>query len=146
MVLVIILTLTMDHRKLRSIEDRIGWRNRMKLLTQEQFQSYISSMTCHICELEIVELSDEVRDHCHYSGEYRGPAHKKCNMDYRKPKFLPIVAQNMSRYDMHLIIKHLASDFPYGSLGAISGNTKRNISFSVDVATKCIPVSRERKG
>ena len=38
----------------------------MKLLTKEQFQSYIYSTTCRICQLEIEELTDKVRDHCHY--------------------------------------------------------------------------------
>ena len=50
----------------------------------------------------------EVRDHCHYTGEYKGAAHNICNLKYRG---LPIVFHNRSNYDYHYIIKELAEEF-----------------------------------
>ena len=50
----------------------------MKLLTKEQKQSYENTRICYICEkkFENINLKDKkyckVRDHCHYTGEYRG--------------------------------------------------------------------------
>ena len=45
---------------------------------------YETSTVCWLCEKEIEDPDDEkngkVRDHCHYTGKYRGPAHNKCNL------------------------------------------------------------------
>ena len=73
---------------------------KMKRLTPEQEHNYNTSTTCHICEAEIEHPNDKVRDHSHCSGVYRGPAHRKCNLDCRKPRFIPIIAYNMSNYDI----------------------------------------------
>ena len=50
----------------------------------------------------------KVRDHCHYTGEYRGAVHKP-----KKPKKIPIAFHNGSNYgsDYHFIIKELAEEF-----------------------------------
>ena len=47
----------------------------------------------------------KVRDHCHYTGEYRGSLHSLCNLKYRVPKKIPITYHNGSNYDYHFIIK-----------------------------------------
>ena len=38
----------------------------------------------------------KVRDHWHYTGEYRGAAHSICNSKYSVPKNIPIVFHNGS--------------------------------------------------
>ena len=53
----------------------------------------------------------KVRDHCHYTGEYRGAAHRMCNLKYSVPKEIPIVFHNGSNYDYHFTIKELAKEF-----------------------------------
>ena len=40
----------------------------------------------------------QVRDHCHYTGEYRGAAHGICNIKYSVPKEIPIVFHHRSKY------------------------------------------------
>ena len=50
----------------------------------------------------------KVRDHCHYTGEYRGAAHSICNLKYSVPKEVPLVFDNGSNYDYRFIIKELA--------------------------------------
>ena len=32
----------------------------------------------------------KVRDHCHYTGKYRGAAHNICNLRYKIPKEIPV--------------------------------------------------------
>ena len=53
----------------------------------------------------------KVRDHCHYTGKYRGAAHNICNLRYKVPKEIPIVFHNGSTYDYHFIIKELVKEF-----------------------------------
>ena len=52
----------------------------------------------------------KVRDHCHYTGEYRGAAHSICNLKYSVPKEVPLVFDNGSNYDYRFIIIELAEE------------------------------------
>ena len=89
----------------------------MKLLTKEQHESCENTMTCYISKekFENKHLKDKkyhkVRDHCHYTGEYRGVAHSICNLKYSVPKKTPIVFCNRSNYDYHFILKELEEEF-----------------------------------
>ena len=53
------------------------------------------------------ELYHKVRDHCHYTGKFRGAAHNICNLRYKGPKEIPIVFHNDSIYGYHFVIKKL---------------------------------------
>ena len=39
----------------------------------------------------------QVRDHCHYTGEYRGAVHSICNLRCSVPKKIPIAFDNRSK-------------------------------------------------
>ena len=105
----------------------------MEPLTPEQWREFSRVMECHIC-LECFEPWDEkVRDHCHYAGKYRGTAHRKCNLWYAIPHYIPIVFHNLCGYDMHPYIRELEKKFYSGSIGVIAEN-KKYISFDVNVA------------
>ena len=53
----------------------------------------------------------KVRDHCYYTGEYRGTAHNICNLKYSVPKEIPIVFHNRSNNHYHFSVKELAEEF-----------------------------------
>ena len=84
----------------------------MKLLTNEHHILYENAKICYICKetLEDKYAKDKkyLKDmnHCHYTGEYRGPAHSICNLKYNVPKEIPIVFHNGSNYDYHFILKN----------------------------------------
>ena len=53
----------------------------------------------------------KVRDHCHYTGEYRRAAHNICNLKFSVPKQIREAFHNGSNYDYHFIIKELVQEF-----------------------------------
>ena len=52
-------------------------------------------------------INDKVRDHCHFTGKYRGAAHYIYNLQFKKPKFAPVIFHNLAGYDSHLFVKTL---------------------------------------
>ena len=96
------------------------------LLTQEEEITFKKAKYCNICEEELGK--DRVRDHCHFTGKYRGAAHNKCNLKCRKPRVLPVIFHNIQGYDAHLFIKQLAK-IP-GKLDCVPSTEEKYISFS----------------
>lgn len=105
----------------------------MKPLSPEEKNLYNSSNICHICNREL--NNDKVKDHCHLTGKYRGPAHNECNLKFQIPNMIPIFFHNLSGYDAHLFIKDLA--FNEEKIDVIPENKEKYISF-----TKCIHVDK----
>ena len=95
-------------------------------LTHAEKISFDKAKTCHICKKEL--FTDKVRDHCHFTGQYRGAAHNSCNLQCRKPMILPVIFHNLQGYDAHLFIKQLSS-IP-GELNCIPSTEEKYISFS----------------
>ena len=106
----------------------------MDLLTEEEKESYENQELCHICDKEYCTDNNKemrkVRDHCHYTGKYRGAAHSKCNLEYKIVKEIPVMFHNGSVYDYHFIIKYLAREFN-GNFECLGENTEKYISFTV---------------
>ena len=53
--------------------------------------------------------SDKVRNHCHLTGKYQGPAHNNCNKNVRQKdsNFIPFAFHNFSNCDCHMFFKML---------------------------------------
>ena len=85
-------------------------------LTTEEEHEFQQSKLCHLCDNEIYPHTGnkdfkKVRDHCHYTGKFRGAAHSCCNITAteKKQSFVPILFHNGSGYDFHLFIDQLVS-------------------------------------
>ena len=52
-------------------------------MTNEEEQMFKAAVECHICGQQYKETDIRVRDHCHITGQYRGSAHKDCNLRLR---------------------------------------------------------------
>ena len=70
----------------------------------------------------------KVRDHCHFTGKYRGAAHNSCNLRCRKPMILPVIFHNVQGYDSRLFIKQLAK--MTGQSSCLPSTEEKYISFS----------------
>ena len=110
-------------------------------MEENEIKSYEKQKTCHICKEKFCydknkkseyALYHRVRDHCHFTGKFRGVAHSICNLRYKVPKKIPIVFHNVSTYDYHFIIKQSAEDFK-GQFECLGENTEKHITFSVPI-------------
>ena len=75
------------------------------VMTEDDEEDFENNNICRFCEKEI--LSDKVRDQCHLTGKYRGPAHNTCNINVKQEdsNFIPFAFHNYSRYDCHMFFK-----------------------------------------
>ena len=103
----------------------------MDPLTKKQWKKYKKATKCHICYKLFTFRDPKVRDHCHYTGLYRGPAHSLCNLRYKIPSYIPVVFHNFSGYDVHLFIRELGAHTSDKEVIAI--NKEYYISFSIKV-------------
>ena len=76
-------------------------------MTEEDEEDFDNNNICRFCEREI--LSDKVRNHCHLTGKYRGPAHNTCNINVKQKdsSFIPFAFHNFSKYVCHMFFKKL---------------------------------------
>ena len=85
------------------------FRNTKKdiIITEEDKQDFENNNICRYCEKYIE--TDKVRDHCHLTAKYRGPAHNKCNLQVKQKdsNFITIGLHNFSNYDCHMFFKTL---------------------------------------
>ena len=112
-------------------------KNMIPLTTEEKVY-HNKQKICYICKKEFSnkeKKSYKVRDHCHYTGKYRGAAHNICNLTYKVPKEIPIVFHNGCIYDYHFIIKELVKEFE-GNCECLGENTEKYITFSVPIEKK----------
>ena len=86
-------------------------KKKMIPLTIKEEIDYNKQKICYIFKKEFDKKTYKVRDHCHYTGKYRGAAHNICNLRYKIPKEIPIVFHNGSTCDYHFIIKELVKRF-----------------------------------
>ena len=98
------------------------------IFTEEDEKQFNKASDCWICREALGD--DRVRDHCHFTGRYRGAAHNSCNLKYRKPNFIPVFFHNFSGYDSHLFIKKLGSPDEKENIDCIPNNEEKYISFS----------------
>ena len=112
-------------------------------LAHQENDFYENQKVCHISKKEFIFDIDscsedmyikyhKVKDHCHYTGKYRGAAHNICNLSNKTPKEIPILFHNGSTYDYHFIIKELAKEIE-GQLECLGENTEKYITFPVPI-------------
>ncbi|XP_022777903.1 uncharacterized protein LOC111319374 [Stylophora pistillata] len=98
------------------------------IFTDSDVEKFENAMCCWLCREDFKEGEDKVRDHCHYTGKFRGAAHNSCNLKFRRPKFTPVVFHNLANYDAHLFVRNLGVS--EGDIDCIPNNEEKYISFT----------------
>ena len=106
--------------------------NEKMIITKEEEEEFKQASDCWICKKKL-NLEDRVRDHCHFTGRYRGAAHNRCNLKYCKPNNISVFFHNLTGYDSHLFIKKLG--VTEGNIDCIPNNEEKYISFSKTIKT-----------
>ena len=118
----------------------INYKKRdIKPLTQEKSNLYNKQEICYICKEKFCVDKDDndyinrknVKNHWHYTRDFKGPVQSICNLKYKVPKEIPIIIHNAT-YDTHFIINQLAIEFK-GELNCIGDNMEKYITFSVPI-------------
>ena len=107
-----------------------GLGNEKMIITPEEQEQFNQASKCWICG-KFLNIKDRVRDHCHFTGRYRGAAHNLCNLKYSKPDNISVFFHNLAGYDSHLFIKKLNNIV--GPIDCIPNNEENYISFSKNI-------------
>ena len=116
---------------IKKIHKKFNFPKKM-IFTEKDKSEYEKATLCWICQQEFSESEKKVGDHCHFTGLFRGAAHNKCNLQFKKPKFTPVIFHNLSGYDSHLFLKNLGKG--EGNIKCIPKNEEKYSSFSKDIA------------
>ena len=105
-------------------------------LTDKEHKSYENQKVCYICKkgfsTDDNKKYQKDREHCHYTGKFRGVAHGICNLRHKTTKEIPIVFHNGSTYNYHFIIKQLAKE-SNGQFECLGENIEKYSTFSVPI-------------
>ena len=101
-------------------------------LTKKEEKKYNKQKVCYICKkrfnIDDSNKKYKVKDHCDYTGKYRGAAHGICNLRYKIPEEIPVVFHTDSTYDYHFIIKELAEECE-GEFECLGENPEKKHNF-----------------
>ena len=91
---------------------------------------------CWICENDFSDNDQVVLDHCHYTNKFLGWAHNECNVKRKTTNYIPVVAHNLSNYDLQFIIKALAKSDSENTFSVIPASEEKYISLTISVYIK----------
>ena len=83
----------------------------------------------------------KVRDHCHYTGKYRGLKYSICNLGFNVPNEIPVVFHYGSNYDYQFIIKELANEYK-GQFECLGENSERYKTFSIPIEKEVTKIDK----
>ena len=97
------------------VKEKMGDNEKIDM-TDEDKEDFKNAKQCFICgdkfrmnykNAKEAEKYKKVRDHCHFTGKYRGCAHSACNLNFCNRYFkIPVFFHNMKNCDGHLIVQN----------------------------------------
>jgi hypothetical protein len=120
----------MLEEEVHNIYNRFKTEKPIKM-SPEDTTNHENAIECYVCNGEFTAENHKVRDHCHYTGTYRGAAHNTCNLKMKQPNFIPVLFHNLEGYDAHLFIRNLGVSS--GNINCIPKTEEKYISFTKEV-------------
>jgi hypothetical protein len=117
------------EEEIRNIYDKFKTQNPSK--SSKDIEDYKNATKYYTCKGKFTPENHRVKDHCHYTGVYRGAAHNTCNLRMKQPKFIPVLFHNLVGYDAHLFIRNLGVSS--GDIKCIPKTEEKYISFTKEI-------------
>ena len=115
------------------VKEIANLENKDMIFTPENEKEFINALNCWICGEYLG--NDRVRDHCHFTGKFRGAACNSCNLKLRRQNNISVFFHNLAGYDSHLFIKKLGTPEEKENIDCIPNNEEKYISFSKTIIT-----------
>ena len=117
-------------------------KQRYRIFQGEPETKRDEATTCWICEKVFVDDNDKCLDHCHYSNKFLGWAHSRCNLMRKTQSYTPVVAHNLSGYDLHHIIQNIHHGNFRNKVSIVPQTDEKYISLSLKVWIKDVQTKK----
>ena len=98
-------------------------------MTEQDEKIFEKENICHLCEEEIFDDEDKVRNHDHVTGKFLGACHNKCNLSYKQNYKVSVALHNLKGFDQNCILKSIKERHPDPKV--IGQTLEKYISFSI---------------
>ena len=115
------------------VKEIANLENKDMIFTPENEKEFINASNCWLCGEYMG--NDRVRDHCHFTGKFRGAACNSCNLKLKRQNNISVFFHNLAGYDSHLFIKKLGTPEEKENIDCIPSNEEKYISFSKTIIT-----------
>ena len=122
-------------------------KKKMLPLTKEELKSHQDAKVCYICgKVFLKKFANDknyrkVTDYIHYTGKYRGLAHRICNLKFNVLNEISVVFYG-SNYDYHFIIKELVNQFEK-QFECLGENAEKCKTFSVPIEKEVTKIDKD---
>ena len=100
------------------------------IMTEDDKTDFDTATKCFVCGKGFQEGDKKVRDHCHFTGKYRGCAHDDCNLAFSMRYYkIPVFLHNLKNYDAHLIINKAHELSKNAKIDCVAQNSEKFITF-----------------
>ena len=121
-------------KKMIEVKDKIMEKmkeNKDIIMKDEDWRDFKTATKCFICGEDFKEGDKKCRDHCHFTGKYRGCAHDDCNLQFSMRYYkIPVFLHNLKNYDSHLVIERANQLSENAKIDVIAQNSEKFITFA----------------
>ena len=121
-------------KKMIEVKDKIMDKmkeNKDIIMRVDDRRDFKTATKCFICGQDFKEGDKKCRDHCHFTGRYRGCAHDDCNLQFSMRYYkIPVFLHNLKNYDSHLIIERANELSERAKIDVIALNSEKFITFA----------------